>query len=137
MAIYSLGLMGLVLDDVTPAVRDHIYVISLAVLEESKVHVDQSVTQQASNVIYGLAKMGAKYKQLPMHVVTGIKEGIIHAMGSMNEQEVANTIYSLGIMGASWVDLSQEIKDVLCRMAIVRFPQMIPQGTVYSYMSSR
>lgn len=128
MAIYSLGLMGVVLDDVTPAVRDHIFVISLAVLEESKVHVDQSVTQQVSNVIYGLAKMGAKYKQLPMHVVTGVKEGIIHAMGSMNEQEVANSIYSLGIMGTSWSELPLESRDVLCRTIVERFPQMIPQG---------
>jgi hypothetical protein len=129
MAIYSLGLMGVVLDDVTPAVRDHLYIISLSVLEESKLHVHQSVTQQASNVIYGLAKMGAKYKQLPMHVAIGIQEGIVNAMGSMNEQEVANTIYSLGIMGASWSGLSQEIRDTIVRTAVLRFNHMIPQGT--------
>ena len=46
MAVYSLGLMGLTLDNVTPAVRDHVFVVALSVLEESKVHVHPSVTQQ-------------------------------------------------------------------------------------------
>lgn len=94
MAVYSLGLLGLSLDNVTPAVRDHIFVVALSVLEESKVHVHQSVTQQVSNVIYGLAKMGVRYKNLPPYVVTGIEEGVLNTMDSMNEQEVSNTIYS-------------------------------------------
>jgi hypothetical protein len=94
MAIYSLGLLGVNLDNVTPAVRDHIFVVALSVLEESKVHVHPSVTQQVSNVIYGLAKMGVKYKSLPIYVVSGIEDGILNTMDSMNEQEVSNTIYS-------------------------------------------
>lgn len=94
MAVYSLGLMGVTLDYVTPAVRDHIFVVALSVLEESKVHVHPSVTQQVSNVIYGLAKMGVKYKSLPPYVSAGIEDGILNTMTSMNEQEISNTIYS-------------------------------------------
>ena len=128
MVIYSLGLMGVSLDDMTPQIRDNLYLIAIAVLEESKVHIHQSVTQQASNVIYGLAKMGARYKQLPPFMLTGISEGIINAMGYMNEQEVANTIYSLGIMGAKWSELPTTLQDVICKTTVVRVGQMIPQG---------
>ena len=129
MVIYSFGLMGVSLDDMTPVIRDHLYNIAMAVLEESKVHIHQSVTQQASNVIYGLAKMGARYKQLPSFMITGITEGIINAMGYMNEQEVANTIYSLGIMGAKWSDLPTTLQDVICKTTVIRVGQMIPQGS--------
>lgn len=94
MAVYSLGLMGVTLDNVNPAVRDHIFVVAMSVLEESKVHVVRSITQQVSNVIYGLAKMGARYKSLPPNVSIGIQDGIMNTMASMNEQEISNTIYS-------------------------------------------
>jgi hypothetical protein len=94
MAIYSLGLMGVTLDNVTPAVRDHVYVVSMNVLEESKGHVARSITQQVSNVIYGLAKMGVRYRSLPPNVTNSIQEGIIATMPTMNEQEISNTVYS-------------------------------------------
>lgn len=94
MAIYSLGLMGVTLDNVTPAVRDHIFVVSMNVLEESKVHVARSITQQVSNVIYGLAKMGVRYKSLPPNVTSVIQDGITATMTTMNEQEISNTVYS-------------------------------------------
>jgi hypothetical protein len=94
MAIYSLGIMGLSLENLHPAMRDHIYTVSLSVLGESKSNIHRSVTQQASNVIYGLGKMNAKWNELPPYVRDGIMAAVVNAMGYMNEQEVANTIYS-------------------------------------------
>ena len=127
MAVYSLGLMGLTLDNVTPAVRDHIFVVALSVLEESKVHVHPSITQQVSNVIYGLAKMGVRYKSLPPYVSAGIEDGILHTMRVMNEQEISNTIYSLGLMGAKWVEFIPAVRDILKSTVVQRFGRMITQ----------
>jgi hypothetical protein len=128
MAVYSLGLMGLNLENVTPAVRDHIFVVALSVLEESKVHVHQTVTQQVSNVIYGLAKMGVKYRNLPPNVSKSIDDGILNAMGYMNEQEISNSVYSLGIMGARWPELSPDVRDMIRSTLVIRFNKMITQG---------
>jgi hypothetical protein len=95
MAVYSMGTMGLQIDKVTPAVRDHVYLISLSVLKQTAHGTHHKyLSQQASNVIYGLAKMGVQMAECPEYVREGILLAVVKVMPQMNEQEVANTVYS-------------------------------------------
>jgi hypothetical protein len=128
MAIYSLGLMGLEAETVTQAVRDHIFIVALAVLEETKVSTYRSVSQQTSNVIYGLAKMGFKWASIPLHVQEGIEDAIRNVIKYMNEQEVANTIYSFSLLGVSWDQLSGNVRNDMVKIASLKMERMIPQG---------
>jgi hypothetical protein len=66
-----------------------------------------------SNAIYGLAKQGGNYYQIPHNLQEKIAQALLHAMSFMNEQEVSNTIYSHGVMGVRWADLSSELHDCL------------------------
>lgn len=134
MTIYSLGLLGIKIDNVTPAVRDNIFSTGIIVLEESLTNIHKSVTQQSSNVVYGFMKLGIKWSSLPSNVKICIERAILNIMGYMNEQEVANTIYSLGVMDAAWADLSSEMQGIIESTAIRRLQNMIPQGisnTIY------
>ena len=62
--MYSLGLMGLNINNVTQAVRDNIFSISLDVLR-GKASQRLIIQPQKSNVMYGLAKLGVQYGSLP------------------------------------------------------------------------
>jgi hypothetical protein len=134
MAIYSLGLLGIKIDNVTPAVRDNIFSTGIIVLEESVTNIHKSVTQQSSNVVYGFMKLGIKWSSLPSNVKECLERAILNIMGYMNEQEVANTIYSFGVMDAPWTDLSSEMQSIIENTAVQRLRNMIPQGisnTIY------
>ena len=134
MAIYSLGLLGIKLDAVTPAARDNIFSTSINVLEESYTAKTKQVTQQSSNVIYGLMKMGAEWNELPSPVKECIIKGFESVGESMNEQEVANTIYSLGGMEAKFSELPESMGGIIESTAIRAFPRMIPQGGSMHYL---
>ena len=134
MAIYSLGLLGIKIDAVTPAARDNIFSTSINVLEEGFHAATKQITQQSSNVIYGLMKMGTSWSTLPSYVKESIETSVMSIGDHMNEQEVANTIYSLGVMEAPFSGLPSEMKEILERTATKSFPRMIPQGvsnTIY------
>ena len=47
---------------------------------------DRNLAQQVSNTIYGLAKLGAKFKSLPPLIQQAIQESIVNIMQHMNEQ---------------------------------------------------
>lgn len=138
MSIYSLGLMGLQIDGCTPAIRDRIYVVALNVLrEDSKNAVTAKsqqqkryACQQVSNVIYGLAKAGARYQSLPPHVKKTLEDAVLQSLALMNEQEVSNTVYSHGIMGASWEkDMTPEMQGACMHshfLPLHTFPQSLP-----------
>jgi len=135
MAVYSLGTMGLQIDRATPAVRDHVYLISLSVLKQTAHGTHHKyLSQQASNVIYGLAKMGVLMAECPPHVREGILLAVVKVMPQMNEQEVANTVYSLSLMGAQWAQLPGDVTHTIEGTLAQRCSRMITQGvsnTVY------
>ena len=136
MAIYSLGLMGLNINTVPPAVRDNIYTVALSVLNEATtvnkntpVAIARPVTQQNSNVIYGLGKLGCTHDDMPTNVQNSIEKSILAVMNLMNDQEIANTIYSLGILGRNWYNnFNGATINVMEKNLITKIPRMIMQG---------
>ncbi len=136
MAIYSLGLMGLNINTVPPAVRDNIYTVAISVLNEAAtvnkntpVATARPVTQQNSNVIYGLGKLGCSHDDMPKNVQNSIEKSIVAVMDLMNDQEIANTIYSLGILGRNWYnDFNDATINIMEKNLITKIPRMIMQG---------
>jgi hypothetical protein len=45
-------------------------------------------------VLYGLAKIGMRYKDFPVFFVNTTHKTLLKVIPNMNEQEVANTVYS-------------------------------------------
>lgn len=136
MAIYSLGLMGLNINSVSPAVRDNIYTVAISVLNEATtitkntpVTTARPITQQNSNVIYGLGKLGCSHDDMPKNVQNSVEKSILSVMDLMNDQEIANTIYSLGILGWNWYqDFSIDVINIMEKNLIIKIPRMIMQG---------
>ena len=134
MTIYSLGLMGLKLYDCTPAVQDHIWLVTLAVVEEALVDNRKNIAQHVSNVIYGAAKFGAQYDRMSLQLIDSIYQALHHIMPIMNEQEVANVIYSFGLMGYPWKSIPDATKEVIMTSFHDKVSGMITQGlscTIY------
>ena len=114
---------------------DHLFNVAYYVMLETRgkdyqtiSQNDKNLAQQASNTIYGLAKMGAEYKQLPSKTQGIIEESLCNIMDKMNEQEVANTVYSMGVMGAKWQELPPKTRDTIHDMVVQRYDRMITQG---------
>lgn len=134
MSIYSLGLLGLKIDDIVDSsIIDTIYAVSSSVLSDSHGNENNKFfSQQCSNVIYGLAKLGVQSITCPIDAK--IQNTLLEMMTYMNDQEVANTVYSLGIMGTKWNQLSLETRRIIEESSISKLSRMIPQGlsnTVY------
>eukprot|EP01041_Mallomonas_annulata_P011850 gene11850-24840_t len=129
MSIYSFGLMGVELEELTPALRDCLFLVAMNVLKDTE-SIDTSISQQISNVIYGIAKLGVKKgKSLPPAVFEAVLHGVRNVMGKhMNEQEVSNTIYSFGIMGIRWNELPSDIIQLFEISISQRIRKMITQG---------
>lgn len=130
MALYSLGMMGLDINcaSVSQSVRDHIYLVAVAVVQESTHNRRHTVAQQVTNVVYGLAKMRANWKDMPHDARDGVTEAVCHLNSSLNEQEVANLVYSLGLMGCRWDGLPADARSALSGMVASRLRGMITQG---------
>ena len=52
------------------------------------------ITQQQANVIYGLAKMGASFSELPPALQRDIERSVVKVAHAVTEQEASNIIYS-------------------------------------------
>lgn len=148
MTLYSLGNVGMDISYATPAIRDNLYIIMSSVLEDA-LKRDKSflrsadgryIAQQVSNAIYGFAKLGVSYQEIPTNLLKKIEDTLIHLMPYMNEQEVSNTVYSHGIMGCSWLNEDKDntdnsntcmtlpLKEVLRSNIIRSIGSMVPQG---------
>jgi len=84
--------------------------------------------QQISNVIYGLAKLGASQSSLPAEVSSSLYTAVAQSHGLMNNQEIANTIYSHGLMGVRWADLTPDYTALLQSSIAQHAGSMIDQG---------
>eukprot|EP01038_Epipyxis_sp_PR26KG_P013231 gene13231-17731_t len=123
MSVYAFGILGVSLPKLPQNVQTAIYDVSSSVLGQSA-----ESSQQVANIIYGLAKLDARYSQLPDSVKESMFIGIRKMMHLMNEQEVANTVYALGIIGAKWTDLPDDIGIIISTESAKKFKTMTNQG---------
>ena len=136
MSIYSLGLIGVDIESVSPIVYDGIYKVALSVLGEDTKNalngktptIKRYACQQLNNVIYGLAKMGVQYKSMPPIVIKAFDKTVLETLPLLNEQEVSNVVYSKGLMGCKWADFNNDIRNALRDTIISVAPNMITQG---------
>lgn len=136
MSVYSLGALGMNINEVSKEIKETIFFVSRQVLAHSAeaLNVKNSNgvkfpgTQQTSNILYGLAKLECKFYQIPSDLRALIDIALRNVMELMNEQEVANSVYSLGVMNAKWDLLSQELKETISTTLEKRYHLMIPQG---------
>lgn len=125
MSIYALGLFGLEPKAFSNEVQKTIFTVAVSVLQETDTNIHPSITQQTSNVIYGLAKIGLV---IPKNVRDRIVESLRCILGYMKEQEVSNTIYSLGILGFEWDSLPVDLRQLIESTIEIRIPKMTTQG---------
>jgi hypothetical protein len=136
MSIYSLGLMGLDFASQSPVVQEGFYSVALSVLREDAKNAYSGKTyqikrfacQQISNVIYGLAKGGVKFSDMPQHVYEAMDYAVQQSLPMMNEQEVSNVVYSWGLMGFVWDEINAETQTAIRTAITLTLPKMITQG---------
>ena len=80
--------MGASYDELSAAVRSALFV-RLTELEKD----DNMTAQNISNILYGLAKMNAKYDELPEQGRQCLLRIVHKRADSLNEQNVAMTYY--------------------------------------------
>eukprot|EP00981_Chlorochromonas_danica_P007454 scaffold1754_cov180-Ochromonas_danica.AAC.10 len=99
MTIYSLGLLGVSVDQLEELEQE---VVFKMVLKAMVPEGSRQACQQNANVYLGLAKMGIRYVSIPSNVRERMEECLLKSNHFMNEQEVANVMYSFGVMNAPW-----------------------------------
>ena len=95
MSIYAFGLLGVNILNLSNEIKSSIYTVSETILTEgSKTNDRQPITQQVSNVIWGLSKIGCLKSNLPENLEIAVINAVTASIPHMNSQEVPNIMYS-------------------------------------------